>query len=244
MIRNFIILTFLLIFTGRAFAQQENWGGGVDDDKLHFGFSFQYIAPQFKILKVPQWRSPYFDVETSTYVTDSLNSISSKASQGFGLGFVVDLRLTSNVNLRLTPSLSFTDRLVDYKYANSAMDIQKKVSSTMADLPLGIKLKSDRRRNFRAYVLGGVKYSVDIISKSKKDDTGNIATEKFLKNLNSFITYETGIGFDIYFEPFKMSPEIKLSNSFRNVLKQDNNPYSAPLDKLFLHSLQFSLFFE
>ncbi|HCN82390.1 MAG TPA: porin [Sphingobacteriaceae bacterium] len=231
-----------LIFSFSSASAQQNWGGGVDDEALHWGFSFQYIMPQYKILKTPNWRDPFVDEGSNSTVTTPLTSISSPASPGMGLGFVTDLRLGDNANLRFTPSLSFADRVIYYEYDTSIR--QKKIPATMGDFPLGIKIKSDRRNNFRAYLLGGVKYSIDIISAKKNDDSGNIATEKFVKNKRNILTYETGVGFDIYFEWFKMSPEIKLSNSFRSVLKQENNPYSAPLDKLFLHSVQFSLYFE
>jgi hypothetical protein len=241
--KYFYALLFLISSSGSVFAQQ-NWGGGVDDDILHWGFSFQYIMPQYKILKNPNWRVPYLDPETNTVVTTPLTSISSPAATGMGLGFVTDLKLGDNANLRFTPSLSFADRFLNYEYEGATAIKQKKVSATMGDLPLGIKIKSDRRNNFRAYFLGGVKYSIDIISAKKNDDSGNIALEKFVKNKRNILTYETGIGFDLYFEWFKMSPEIKLSNSFRSILKQENNPYTTPIDKLFLHSVQFSLYFE
>lgn len=244
MMKYFYAFLFLVFSSGSVTAQQ-NWGGGVDDDILHWGFSFQYIMPQYKILKNPTWRDPYMDPEENSAVTAPLNSISSPVSPGMGLGFVTDLKLGDNANLRFTPSLSFADRLIYYEYQGGTTTLrEKKIPATMGDLPLGIKIKSDRRNNFRAYFLGGVKYSIDIISAKKNDDSGNIAIEKFVKNKRSILTYETGVGFDIYFEWFKMSPEIKLSNSFRSVLKQENNPYTAPLDKLFLHSLQFSLYFE
>ena len=244
MMKYFYLLLFLVFSRSTALAQQ-NWGGGVDDEILHWGFSFQYITPQFKILKDPYWRDPYFDEKTNKLVTDPLYSVSSPLSKGMGLGFVTDLRLTDNTNLRFTPSLSFTDRILNYTYENSPSgDRQKIVPATMADFPLGIKLKSDRRNNFRAYLLGGVKYSVDITSPKKNDDSGNIATEKLVKNKRGILTYETGIGLDLYFEWFKMSPEIKISNSFRSILKQENNAYTSPIDKLFLHSVQFSLYFE
>ena len=53
-----------------------------------------------------------------------------------------------------------------------------------------------------------------------------------------------GIGFDLYFEYFKLSPEIKLSNSFGNVLLPETHPFSAPINKLSLHTIMFSLYFE
>lgn len=246
-----LLVAFFTVFVADA---QQNWGGGVDDEELHFGFTFQYVSSEFKIFKRLDWRTRRFDPLTGEMVTDSLFSISSPTSPGFGLGFVTDYKLGNNANLRFTPALVFTDRLIDYNYSgvpsggltspSTETFVQKKVQATMIDFPLGIKLKSDRRKNFRAYMLAGAKYSLDIVSKKKLDDQGLPMSERLVKNTRSILWYEAAIGFDLYFEFFKLSPELKLSNSVKSVLKPENHPFSSPLDKLFLRNLQFSLYFE
>jgi hypothetical protein len=240
-IKLYLLLLFILVVHG---AKAQNWGGGVDDDSFHFGFTFQYIASEYKILKKADWRKPFDDPDTGQPVSSDLKSVSSKSSPGFGIGFVVNRRISENADIRFTPSLVFNDRLVYYDFEGEEVAIEKKVQATMIDLPLGIKIKSDRRNNFRAYVIGGAKYSMDIASKKKTNDAPNAPMEKFLKNKKNFLSYEAGFGFDLYFEYFKMSPEIKLSYSFKDVLKHDPSPYSAPIDKLMLRHVTFSLFFE
>lgn len=245
------LCSIFLIFLCTCSYAQENWGGGVDDEVLHFGFTFQYVNTELKVLKKPDWRAPFSDLNpeysfdpSESILMDSLYSISSSGSPGFGLGFVSDLRLGKNADLRLTPTLVFADRLLYYEYYNPHQVIEKKVQSTLVDVPLGLKIKSDRRKNFRAYMIAGAKYSFDIISKKKLDDENKIFSEKLVKNKKSFLSYEAGIGFDLYFEYFKLSPEIKFSQSAGDVLKHENNPYSSPVDKLFLRNIQFSLYFE
>ena len=236
---------------------QENWGGGVDDEVLHFGFSFQYINAEYKVLKKADWRTPFYDPSRPLNVRpnqlpaeervldDSLYSVSSEGKPGFGIGFVSDLRLGNHLNLRLTPTLVFSDRSMNYEYPTDGRTIvNKKVEATVIEMPLAFKLKSDRRQNFRAYLLAGGKYSMNIVSKKKLDDESATDFNKFLKNKKSYFSYEAGIGFDLYFEYFKMSPEIKFSQSLGDVLYRRNEPYSTPIDKLFLRSIQFSLFFE
>lgn len=238
---------FLVISLQNSFAQ-ENWGGGVDNETLHFGFTFQYVSSEYKVLKRSDWKGPFIDPYTQAPMIDSeLRSLSSPVSPGFGLGFVSDFRLGNNTNLRFTPGLVFADRLVNYEFVDPAFNVQKKVQATLVDLPLGIKLKSDRRKNFRAYLIGGAKYSIDIVSKKKTDDLALSPEAKYLKNVKNTIWYEAGIGFDLYFEFFKMSPEIKFAQSRRSVLKDTDrleNPYTSPIDKLFIRNLQFSLYFE
>lgn len=238
---SFVLIFPLICLTATA---QQRAGGGVDDETIHFGFTFQYISAEYKIFKKSNWRDPYFDADINSFVTDSLYSISSPVSPGFGLGFVTNLRLGDNADFRFTPGLVFSDRLLDYQYKNAADFRQQRVQSTVVDLPFGFKLKSDRRKNFRAYMIAGAKYSLDIVSKKKTNDAGFAPIDKLVKNTRGILWYEAGIGFDLYFDYFKLSPELKLANSYRNVLTPENHPYSTPIDKLLLRNLQFSLYFE
>jgi hypothetical protein len=242
---NFKLTLFVLfsLFAGTASAQ--NWGGGVDDEPVHFGFTFQYISSEFKILKKASWQTPFMDPEGLTQPVSPLRSISSSPSPGFGIGFVVNNRLGENADIRFTPVLVFNDRSINYEYDNSADNNIKKVQTTLVEFPLGIKLKSNRRNNFRAYILGGAKYSADISSKKKTNNT--LVTdpkEKWLNNARGYLSYEAAFGLDLYFEYFKMSPEIKLSYSTSDVLIDEPTRYAAPIDRLMLRHVTFSLFFE
>ena len=239
------IFTGMLLAAGSAFAQG-NWGGGVDNDDLHFGFTFQYVSSEFKLVKTPNWRSPYEDPDNpGTYLTTPLRSISSPLSPGFAVGFVSDLRLGNHVNVRCTPGFVFADRYIDYEYDDPAQNTRKIVQSATVDVPLGFKIKSDRRRDFRAYILGGVKYSRDILSKKKLNDSDFGPYDKLVKIKRDILWYEAGVGFYLYLEFIKLSPEIKWVNSVGNVLDRSQiNAYNTSLDKLFIRNLQFSLYFE
>jgi hypothetical protein len=244
MSKNGYLTIFCLIFSCNvAMAQAPAWGGGADQTDLSFGFSFSYVTNYFKIDKKSNWRDPYFDPGINKYITDSLKSISSKNASGFAVGFITRYRLTDHIEARITPSLVFADRTIDYTYPKSSDNVTKQVQSTTVDFPLEIKLKSDRINDFRAYILGGVKYSLAIGSK-KNADSGLDPLAKLVKNAGGFGSYEAGLGCDIYFEFFKLSPEIKISNSFGNVLVPENHPYSSPISSLGLHTITFSLLFE
>ncbi|MFA6947009.1 MAG: outer membrane beta-barrel protein [Pedobacter sp.] len=246
--KKLFLLCVLFIFSLNKSSAQENWGGGVDGEQLHFGFTFQYVASEFKILKVSEWKGPFTDPFTGKPMIDSeMRSLSSPVTPGFGLGFVSDYRLGSKANLRFTPGMVFADRIVNYEYYDPSFNVQRKVQATLMDLPLSVKLKSDRRKNFRAYLIAGAKYSIDITSKKKTDDLALSPEAKYLKNNKNTIWYEAGFGFDLYFEFFKMSPEIKFAQSMKSVLRGDDrleNPYTSPIDKLFIRNFQFSLYFE
>ncbi|WP_069657868.1 type IX secretion/gliding motility protein PorT/SprT [Arcticibacter eurypsychrophilus] len=240
--KSLLAIVIGLIISIKALAQ-DNWGGGVDDEVLHFGFAFQYVTTEFKVLKSDEWQ---YAEDPGTGPGNpsggSLTSISSPAKTGFGLGLVTDLRLTDFSNLRFTPALVFADKELQYGY--HSVVLVKKVQSTTVELPLGIKVKSERRKNFRAYMIAGGKYSRNIVSKKKLDDTDMIDQEKLVWMRSGYFSYEAGLGLDFYFEYFKMSPEIKFTQSFTSVLERRGNDFDRPVDRLYHKGIQISLFFE
>lgn len=245
MINRYLAALLILLCSSNCLRAQQfspAWGGGADQTDLSFGFSFSYVGSDFKIVKQPNWRAPFFDNDTRTYVTDSLTSISSQTTPGFAVGFITRYRLTDHLEIRTTPSLVFADRKLRYTFKNTADPIDKPVQTTTVDIPLSMKLKSDRMGNLRAYLLGGVKFSGTI--GGKKDDANTAPLERIVKNVKTYSSYEAGFGFDIYFEYFKLSPEIKVTNTFGNLLVPENHPFSLPVSKLSLHTLMFSLYFE
>lgn len=240
---RYLLIVILLFCCSNLYAQVPKWGGGADQTEWSFGFSFTYVNSYYKIDKMPDWRKPYFDKE-NIKVTDSVNSIGSPSSQGFAVGFLYRYRITDHLEVRTTPSLVFADRMVNYTYADKSLNASKTVQSTSVDLPLSVKIKSDRIGDFRGYILGGIKYTQAIGGNKVNSDAALAPIDKHIKNIRGFGSYEAGLGCDIYFEFFKLSPEIKLSNSFGDVMLHDNNAYSTPISKLSLHTLMFSLYFE
>ncbi|MBC7616158.1 MAG: outer membrane beta-barrel protein [Pedobacter sp.] len=238
-----LTLLFFSFLIGISFAKAQNWANGIDDDKFNWGYSFQYVSAQYKIWKNPNWRDPFFDANGDQQ-TEGLKSISSNPTAGFAIGFVGNRKIANNLDLRSTPSLVFTERKINYSYIIGD-PIEKKVNATMIDLPLGLKLKSDRLMNFRAYMLGGLKYSIDMASGKKQDNSLAFdEMSKFVNNQKTFLSYEAGVGMDFYFSFFKMSTELKVSQSFKNLIIHENTAFAQPIDKAKLRHFTFSLFFE
>ena len=241
-------LTILCIClsTGIHLVKAQNWGGGIDEQRFNWGYSFQYISAEYKIWKNPFWKLPRTD-ENFVNITDTLSSISSKPTPGFAIGFVANWNINNNLDLRSTPSLVFSERNLNYTYypALNPTVVAQKVQATMIELPLSLKLKSDRLGNFRAYMLGGIKYSMDIAS-SKKNNNAEIINEidKKINNQKMFLSYEAGAGMDFYFSFFKISTELKLSRSFKDILVHESTIYASPIEKAKLRHFTFSLFFE
>ncbi len=240
---KYLIIIMAFFCCRGSFAQRvPAWGGGSDLKDYGFGFTFSYVGSYYKIDKAPDWQTPFIDQLNNVPVTSTVNSISSSYASGFGVGFLTRYRLTEHLEARFAPSLIFADRVVNYTYV-STEPISKLVTNTAVDLPLSLKLKSDRMDNLRVYLMGGLKLTQAISSKYNSD-VDLPPVDKILKNVNRYGSYEVGLGCEIYFEFFKLSPEIKISNSFGNVMLHDNSAFSRPISNLGLHTVMFSLYFE
>lgn len=157
------------------------------------------------------------------------------------------------MELRLIPTFVLNDRLLVFRYKVPAneqgftmenYEVEKTVQGALAELPLSVKFKSDRRKNFGAYLTGGAKYAINLNAEKQNADIAQPAMEKILRNNKSYLSYEAGMGFDFFFKHFKLSPELKYSSTFSNVLQQDNTTFSKPLDQLKLRQVTFSLYIQ
>ena len=231
--KKLLLISLLLQFCLRLHAQDNT--PGYDRQKYHFGFSMGYNASSLVILKNQNFYQP-----------DSLLAISPIAGPGFNLGLVADVLLYKHVNLRFTPNLSFVDRSLQYTFQDERKNTIRSIESTYVEFPLDIKIKANRRRNMGFYVIGGLKYSYDVISNkkvTKGEDPFDEATRK-VKLQSSGLSYEWGFGWDLYYQYFRFSPEIKFQHGISDLLKKEDHIYSRPLDKLFSRVICITLYFE
>ena len=219
------VMTGMLLVAATAHAQQryQRWGGGVDAETLHFGFSFHYINADYKIDLKDTWKN------------DGYTRVTSPFSPNVGLGLLADLKLTENLNLRLLPNLRFMNIHINID------EDEHKVHRSDIGIPLLLKFKSDRKTNMRGYLIGGGEMAFNVSSQKRYALDEDIMTNR------SYLAYTAGIGFDIYFEFFKMSPEIRWVQSIGNLL--DDRPentftHNSPLQRLYMRSFQISLYFE
>jgi hypothetical protein len=205
-----------------------------DESAFHFGFVLGYNKSNFRA---------EFNQTNYSFGGDSLIAVGIESQPGFNLGIVSSLNISPNLKLRFVPSLSFQERKVNYTYSlsqfsDSTTSLDQRVESTFLDFPVYLKFRTLRANNFAAYVLGGVKYSVDMAS--QKD----VKLEEILKIKKPDFSYELGIGTDFFLEYFKFGLELKFSMGITNSLIQENNRFSRPFDNLRNQMWLLSITFE
>ncbi len=203
-----------------------------DFKKLHFGFTLGINDLNFNMQK-----------NSNTITNDTLKTLHSKSQKGFNLGIVSNLRIGKYTDLRFVPTLVFGERHLYYGFIDEEQkdDMRiKRIESTLIDFPIYIKYKSARYNNFRTYVIGGLKYSIDIASQDKIDDKG----QEIVKLKKNDLMGEVGFGLDFYLEYFKFSPQIKLSYGLLNLLSKDESIYNQSLNRLTTNGWMLSFTFE
>lgn len=133
-------------------------------------------------------------------------------SPGFTVGIIGDRYINHIMNLRVTPTLYFGQKSFTFKEQNTGEEFKTSVRSNYLSLPIHMRFSAERLNNFRPYVLAGGYISTEIGSPK-----------------NAIINYERidygleiGLGCNIYFPFFKLSPELKFSFGLRNLIDKNS----------------------
>ncbi|MEJ7684270.1 MAG: porin family protein [Segetibacter sp.] len=202
-----------------------------DNWPYYFGMSVSYNSSTLHSTKHPLFLQ-----------NDSVLAVEPGSSGGIALGLVGTLRLSSRFSLRANPQLIIGGaKYFTYSLKYPTLDekyIEKKtLPSNIVSFPFQIKFNSDRIRNFRTYMMGGIKYEIDLASNSQARNA-----EDLVKLKKNDFGIEAGIGFNFFFRYVTFSPEIKISNGLTNIHSRDVNlKFSNVLDKLQSRMVVFSI---
>ncbi len=227
-------LLILLIFKFSSPLLAEGNLPYIDNKPIHFGFSLGINSLDFGI------KSTQDSIGGKVYNADV-----SMLIPGFSVGIISDLRLNRYLNLRFTPTLHFGERKLTYISKSDSTSSSISITSVPVCLPIYIKYSSQRKGNYRPYLLCGAGVSIDL---------GRNKENPILLQPIDFYT-EFGVGCDLYFLFFKMAPELKFSIGFNDLftpldqrnagqISNENEKYSNALSKLTSRMLTLTINFE
>lgn len=223
--KQFLVLIILLLAIGaRAQFNYHEMG----KKSIYFGIALGANVGDFKIIH-----------SKKVALNDTIRYFRPKVGPGFNLGIIANYQFHRYFDLRFIPTLSFSDKVIEYEDLNS--NIQKKtISSIYLDFPLQIRFKSDPIKDFRIYVIAGVRYDYDLASnvKSRK-------AEDIIRLNKHDAAAEYGIGFMIYFPYFILSPEFKVSHGFINIHAPTQGLiYSRVIERMYSRTFTFTINLE
>lgn len=206
---------------------------------------FDYRAYHFGFLLSGNTSSFNFQLRPDYTFSDSLLSVENNALAGFNLALLASLNVNQTIRIRFIPGLSFQDRGMLFRFRNpdgTTNPVSVRTESVFLDFPLIVKLRTERIGNFAPYALVGGKISRDM--QSQADVNQSLQDGYILKLAKNNSSLDFGAGADFFLPFFKFSVELKTEFGMRNVLIQDDTPFSQALDQLRTRSFIISFTFE
>ncbi|MBY0424403.1 MAG: PorT family protein [Cytophagales bacterium] len=231
-----VLLGFFCVLATWGFSQtvQERSKGftpnlpNYDDRLLHYGFSLGINSARFIL------------AQSDFYVQnlgDSIRSANTFGSPGFNLGLILNLRLHYNFDVRIQPGVGFYNRGIKFETKNTTFT--QNVETAVIEFPILLKYKSDRKKNFSMYLIGGIKPGFATFYKRQERRPDQISTNNF------DLCIDYGFGFSIYYPFFRFSSEIRFSHGVLNMNIPDaSSPYSKMVQRLTTHTVTWYIIFE
>ena len=184
------ILPLLLVFAMQnAVAQTNMHLVNFDKRLLHYGIGLGVTDIKFDL-----------PLAQDDGIRSTMRGVESYYAPGFHLYIIGDMRLTSFMNLRLIPGITLVERNLHYNWdpdalaADHRLDEQRNVETVFADVPLELKIRTWRWRNFRPYLVGGGQVFLRFCIAEKQQKQGRPVDSAY-KNLRIQLHSGGGIRF-------------------------------------------------
>jgi len=246
------------------------FGNSYDEDaNILIGIQYSYINSRYILDLNQDWSTTGIDYgPTHSNTLPNLKSIASPAAHGMSVGIPIDFRMTDNLYANFSPSfvfinntrVIFTDTdpeiLPNERYTRNTLENRTGTNFNSFELPLSLKLRSDEKifknkfNRYRGFITAGARYTSFLGLTTEYNRLKHEPEKPYpLVLKNGYFSWETSVGVDIFFTHFKMSPEIKFSQSLGNVLDKRHeltidNQFMDKLDKAFIRNIYFSLTFQ
>lgn len=230
--RQLSLILFLSFCSLLAFGQRQQKNlPHYDERPFDFGFAVGLNYYDFRMIPIRDLAGleGYYNWETTV-------------QPGYTISIISKLRLSEHWELRFTPGFASTERILEFdvvnRFTQNRMAVERKIQSAFLDFPFHFKFRSDRIDNYRLYLLGGLKYSLDLSSDE------DVRDDRVFKLRQNDYYYEFGFGVDIYFEYFKFSPQIIASFGLNNQRVEDGTFLVEGLQGVQTRAILINLTFE
>ena len=281
--RKFLLIGALLSVCLLSHAQRRlsiPFGSAYDEDApIVLGINYAYINSKYIVsLQEDALNGSIFSSGHSDHI-QRLQSINSSSSHGVSVGIPIDFRITDLWYASFHPNFTFINHTgITYSGEDGSGNPQELIrrqrheasssdgtNFNSFEFPIRLRLRSEekyflhRENRYRGYITAGAKLTrwigiTEEYSKMKSIHPTNWTNALIMKP--EYGSWEVGVGAEIFFTYFKLSPEIRFSQSFGSVLDQNNdlsryvpstgegNPFMGKLDRVLARGIYFSLIFQ
>ena len=230
------IMLFVFCDINNISAQLLNniYGEDRDDLLFHYGLLLGYNSMHSCI-----------NHSKSFYEKNDILSFLPDKQSSMDIGVSATCKLNNKFELRISPQVIIgADKKFNMILEDSITGIkqykQQVLPSTILQIPLQLKLNSDRIGNFKMYLLAGVYYNYDFSWNASYRNKPELI--KLKKNDYGF---QIGVGSTFYLPEVIISPEIKFDAGVLNTLSRNNaNNYGQYLSGIYSRMFELSIHFE
>ena len=229
-----ILLLFLLL-AGTLQAQVSNLAA-FDMDLLHYGIQIGYSQSKFDF---------YYTEDGD--VRETLQGTTSYYNAGFHIAIIGDMKLCNFINFRMLPGLTIINRSLNFSWedvyaeAHPGVDAKRSVESVYGEIPIDLKFRAMRWRNFRPYVTTGMSYGFDFASLRNNKNNND---QSIIRLNTSDLRYTAGVGFDFYLRYVKFAIELKMAFGISDLKIADDDLYTRSFDNLNTRTFMLGFTFE
>ena len=227
--RKIVVLLLLLMpFMAQAQRYVERNDARFKKRPFHFGIHMGFNTSDFKVR-----------LSEDFVYNDSILGVNASGGPGFNLNIMGSLHLSKNFELKILPGVSFAEKTLNYNIRDAGIT-DKKIESIYVEAPIQLKFKSDPIKDFKFYVIAGMKYGYDMAANAEAR-----RAEDLIKLNRHDLSVDYGFGFEIHFPLFILAPEFKVSNGLVDVHSLDPAlSFSRALGGLRTRMFLFSINFE
>lgn len=227
------IVFISLLFAVGLFGQNVNKKGAnfnrFKAKPVYYGITFGLNNTGYKVFKSGDF-----------LLNDSISIVDGSSSPGFDVHVIANLKIGEYFDFRFLPGVSFTEQKLDFYKFNSTIVDSRKFESVNVELPFHVRYKSEPYKDFRVFIVGGVKYKYDVASNARA-----ALDQSIIRIAPNDFQFEIGAGFQLFFPFFIFSPEFKFSQGLQNSLIFDDSvPESSVIQKVLSRTFTISVHLE
>ncbi len=214
-----LLFTFLTTNTVAQIGKVRNQAD-YDLKKVRFGYLIGIAQTHYTIRYNEFFLLPG---NTEFYAIHSPNTF------GFKMSAVMNVHINDSFDYRILPTVAIYNRQMQV-INNSSPDPEELVNADKAwiEVPILLKYKSQRRGNFRAYVVSGLRFAAETNAVNVGSRGGSSSTF-MIKRRDVSLDY--GIGLEFFQRFFKFTPELIFSQGLTNLVEGTTGA-SSPLGSI------------
>lgn len=216
--KKIILTTILMVMAGSLFAQNNIVKHDAKREKNGYSYGIHLGVTQHN-----------FRVEHSDSFLNQndILGVEGDSQTGIAIGIIGALHPSEDFEVRAIPTINFGNQNLLYTLPDLDKKAQHQGESTIFELPVQLKYKSQPYKDFRMFLIGGGMFRNNFsASKNEEDDLQTV-----IYNQTDYAV-EFGGGMEFHFPYFVLAPELTITQGFGNQLKSQNTIYSNVIGSL------------